>query len=67
MNGQVICETCGVLVDISNYEKHLKYGHNIENSMSQPESNKNHKCYMCGKTFTSEWLIQYFLIPKLSN
>ena len=54
MNGQVICETCGVLVDISNYEKHLKYGHNIENSMSQPESNKDHKCYMCGKTFTSE-------------
>lgn len=55
MNGQVICETCGISVDIGNYEKHIKYGHNLENLTFQPDENKDLKCYICGKSFTSKW------------
>ncbi|KAL7044370.1 hypothetical protein ACKWTF_001895 [Chironomus riparius] len=52
MNGQVICEVCGKLIDRNKYERHRKYGH---------KENKDNKCDLCNKTFTSAYNLQYHL------
>jgi hypothetical protein len=45
MNEPVICEVCGLLVELNKYERHKKYGH---------KENKDNKCTLCDKTFTSK-------------
>lgn len=51
MSGQVICEVCGLFVDKIKYERHKKYGH---------KENKDNKCSLCAKTFTSKLPISKF-------
>ncbi|XP_070505290.1 zinc finger protein 91-like [Chironomus tepperi] len=57
MNEQVICEVCGILVDSNKYERHKKYGH---------KENKDNRCNLCDKTFTSAYNLQYHMAHHIN-
>ena len=46
MNAQMVCEVCGIFVEISKYEMHKKFGHK--------KTKEDHKCNICDKTFKSK-------------
>ena len=45
MNEQVVCEVCGISVEINKYQRHKKYGH---------KKKQDNICSICNKTFTSK-------------
>jgi len=47
MNGQMVCEVCGIFVEVSKYEMHKKFGH-------KKKANEENKCNICDKTFPSK-------------